>query len=134
MNRRTVFLIFCSFLMYANCNQFDDSAKIKEDQKIQDRNRILLSVVRTNQIPNVDCIYCTNTQAFQGNCTCYTSIRLDTCQGLATGPGKSNSQKISCSSLISEGIWVPSGGTSFSCSFATCPPEAYRAAFTSNGR
>ncbi|UYM84327.2 hypothetical protein MY148_12905 [Leptospira borgpetersenii] len=79
-----------------------------------------------------DCIYCTDTQAFRGNCSCFTNIPIWSCQGYSAGRQKSNSVKISCEDLTSEGIWSedPENKGTKSCSYLTCPPKAYRAAFT----
>ncbi|EKR89594.1 hypothetical protein [Leptospira santarosai] len=82
-----------------------------------------------------DCIYCTDTQAFHGNCSCFTNIPVWSCQGYSAGRQKSNSVKVSCEDLTSKGIWFenPENEKVKSCSYTTCPPEAYRAAFTPDG-
>ncbi|EPG75178.1 hypothetical protein LEP1GSC058_0091 [Leptospira fainei serovar Hurstbridge str. BUT 6] len=125
---RTIILLI--FLLHLpNCSSDPAAEKRRKDNQRQS----LMSLI-ANQNLKADCVYCTNTQAFQGNCSCYVDIPVGTCQGISTGTGKSNSYKISCSDLTSTGIWTTDGGGNSSCTFLTCPPEAYRAAFTSNGR
>ncbi|TGL92788.1 hypothetical protein EHQ76_19665 [Leptospira barantonii] len=82
-----------------------------------------------------DCVYCTDTQAFQGNCSCFTNIPVWSCQGRSSGRQKSNSVKVSCADLTAKGVWTedPENSGAKSCSYLTCPPEAYRAAFTPDG-
>ncbi|XDD51086.1 hypothetical protein AB3N59_04720 [Leptospira sp. WS92.C1] len=106
--------------------------KDKEDSEKDQLNRLLASAF--NQTRS-DCVYCTDTQAFQGNCTCHTNIPVWSCEGYSTGRQKSNSIKISCEELTSKGTWTEDPNTmgAKSCSYLTCPLEAYRAAFTPDG-
>ena len=118
---RLILIIGVSFLLLGNCLQ-----DVENDNKYND--------VIVSEFLNLksDCIYCTDTQANGGTCSCYTSISVGACQGTAAGTGKSNSYLISCSDLTSSGTWVEQGGV-FHCESHTCPPEAYRAAFTPDG-
>ena len=95
-----------------------------------DSNNELLAGMALNY--RTDCIYCTDTQANNGNCSCYADITIGSCQGVAAGGGKSNSYLISCSDLITTGTWIEQGGA-FNCDSNGCPSEAYRSAFTSDG-
>ncbi|PNV74451.1 hypothetical protein [Leptospira inadai] len=93
----------------------------------------LLSELVQSKI-KADCVYCTNTQAFQGNCTCYQDIPLGTCMGIPSGTGKSNSYNITCSTLTTNGIWANVSPNAFTCTYQTCPPAAYQAAFSAQGQ
>ena len=82
--------------------------------------------------PDSDCVYCSDQQALGGSCTCYEGIKMGSCPGIASGQGKNNSYRISCEDLTSGGTWVTVSEDPpvWSCTRDTCPPEAYRAAFT----
>jgi hypothetical protein len=130
---KTFLKLFCIVLViiFAGCM----SERAKEEKKDTRKNKLyssIFSILQNNQIKS-DCIYCDNTRAFLGSCSCYKSIAVSTCQGLTTGTGKSNSYKIYCDDLISKGAWTNQNNV-FICNFSGCPPEAYRAAFTSDGR
>ncbi|PJZ51792.1 hypothetical protein [Leptospira adleri] len=113
--------------------------KDKEEHDKDQTIRLLASALNETK---ADCVYCTDTQAFQGNCTCFTQIPVWSCQGYSQGRQKSNSVKISCEDLTSKGLWTngkPEGQEETtepipakSCTYLTCPLEAYRAAFTSD--
>lgn len=124
------FLIFTLLILaVASCGSDPNTEK----EKKANQKQTLLSLVAEGQTKS-DCVYCTNTRAFEGNCSCYKDISVLSCSGLPAGPGKSNSYKVSCDELTTLGTWAESGPDSFSCSFLTCPPEAYRAAFTAEGK
>lgn len=118
-------------LLFSQCENARE--KEKKNRQSYNRNTALFSILQRNQITS-DCIYCDNTRAFNGNCTCYFSIPLATCDGMNAGTGKSNSTKISCSELVSTGVWAIHSDTLAICNYTGCPPEAYRAAFTAYGR
>ncbi|RHX86990.1 hypothetical protein [Leptospira stimsonii] len=120
--------------------------KDKEEHNKDQTIRLLASAFNETK---ADCVYCTDTQAFQGSCTCFTQIPVWSCQSYSSGRQKSNSVKISCEDLTSKGIWTDNESSegeeegeeeessetakptpAKSCSYLTCPPEAYRAAFT----
>ncbi|WP_207761477.1 hypothetical protein [Leptospira perolatii] len=100
----------------------------EENQKEQ-----LLSIL-TNSNNRADCVYCSDTQAFGGNCSCYSNIPVLSCMGMPSGAAKSNSYKVSCANLVTLGTWFRINSNTYSCNYQTCPPEAYRAAFTQEGR
>lgn len=102
----------------------------KEKESARNANALLFLL---NSESTSDCIFCTDTQANQGNCTCYSKITLGTCQGFSLGKGKSNSYRISCEALVSKGIWTLLDDGSQFCPYQSCPVEAYRAAFTAFG-
>ncbi|WP_061247207.1 hypothetical protein [Leptospira noguchii] len=102
-----------------------------EEKKVNQDLMIRLLANTFNETRS-DCVYCTDTQAFQGNCSCFSNIPVLSCQGYSSGRQKSNSIRISCQNLTSKGIWFEDSGAK-SCSFLSCPPEAYRAAFTPDG-
>ncbi|MBM9499088.1 hypothetical protein JWG44_02320 [Leptospira sp. 201903071] len=116
--------------------------KDKDEHDKDQTTRLLASAFNETK---ADCVYCTDTQAFQGNCTCFTQIPVWSCQGYSQGRQKSNSVKVSCEDLTSKGLWTntkPEGEESSetaepvppkTCTYLTCPPEAYRAAFTPDG-
>ncbi|MDV6237291.1 hypothetical protein CH379_016785 [Leptospira ellisii] len=119
-----VLIIFCFSIIFCQ----EEKGRYEKDEF----NRLLANAfVQTRS----DCVYCTDTQAFQGNCTCFTQIPVWSCQGYSSGRQKSNSVKISCEDLTSKGIWTedPENTGVKSCTYLTCPPEAYRAAFTPDG-
>lgn len=127
---KTKLIIICLILATLSFCTLKNNEKKREDNN--KRNQLFLAMV--NSSVTSDCIYCTNTQAFQGSCTCYSNIRLGACTGLSSGPAKSNSYKINCKEMTSSGIWhTNESEQSFICTYTTCPPEAYRAAFTANG-
>ncbi|MCB1191956.1 MAG: hypothetical protein H7A23_15560 [Leptospiraceae bacterium] len=115
-----------------NCNTYNQH-QARKREKEKSNNSLILSLIIENQTTS-DCIYCDNTRAFSGNCTCYSSITVGTCNGKNSGQGKSNSIKVSCSELTSIGVWTQLNDETFYCNFTSCPPEAYRAAFTNDGR
>ncbi|MBM9579032.1 hypothetical protein JWG45_17940 [Leptospira sp. 201903070] len=116
----------------------------KKDKDEYDKDQSIRLLASAFNETKADCVYCTDTQAFQGNCTCFTQIPVWSCQGYSSGRQKSNSVKISCEDLTSKGLWTdneasaeesessetPKPTPAKSCSYLTCPPEAYRAAFT----
>ncbi|AKP25299.1 conserved hypothetical protein [Leptospira interrogans serovar Manilae] len=104
-----------------------------EDKKNnQDLIRLLANTFNETRS---DCVYCTDTQAFQGSCSCFSNIPIWSCQGYSSGRQKSNSIRISCEDLTSKGVWFEDSDNqgAKSCTFLSCPPEAYRAAFTPDG-
>ncbi|AVQ11759.1 Uncharacterized protein XB16_1427 [Leptospira santarosai] len=107
----------------------------QKDEHKYDRDLLIRLLAGAFNETLSDCIYCTDTQAFRGNCSCFTNIPVWSCQGYSVGRQKSNSVKISCEDLTSKGIWFenPENEKVKSCSYTTCPPEAYRAAFTPDG-
>ncbi|MBW0435940.1 hypothetical protein HGB47_20235 [Leptospira yasudae] len=116
----------------------------QKDKEEYDRDQAIRLLASAFNETKADCVYCTDTQAFQGNCTCFTEIPVWSCQGYSSGRQKSNSIKVSCADLTSKGIWTgstevsedpdaPKATEAKSCSYLTCPPEAYRAAFTPDG-
>ncbi|WP_246052317.1 hypothetical protein [Leptospira idonii] len=122
-------LTLIHLIIFYSCSTENEAKKKEEANK---KNQIFLGIVNSANLS--DCVYCTNTQAFQGSCTCYSNIPIGTCSGLSSGPAKSNSYKISCTELTSSGVWfISDDGKSHTCLYTTCPPEAYRAAFTANG-
>ncbi|TGK12354.1 hypothetical protein EHO60_08875 [Leptospira fletcheri] len=122
------------FFLFLSASAYCTSDPQTEKNREANRKQTLLSLI-VNKGVTADCVYCSNTQAFQGSCSCYTNIPVLTCQGLPSGNGKSNSYKISCADLVSGGgIWTQDGAGNSSCNYLTCPPEAYRAAFTAEGR
>ncbi|MFB5651805.1 hypothetical protein ACE5IS_14245 [Leptospira wolffii] len=124
---------FVIFFLFLPLLSFCQSDSIGEKEKKANQKQTLLSLA-TGGTGKSDCVYCSNTRAFEGNCSCYKDIALLTCAGLPAGPAKSNSYKVSCNELTSVGAWTESGPDSFSCTYLTCPAEAYRAAFTSEGK
>ncbi|WP_039927592.1 hypothetical protein [Leptospira vanthielii] len=125
----SLLLIVTSLLILFSCLMENETKKKEETNK---KNQIFLAIVSSSLTS--DCIYCTNTQAFQGSCTCYSDISVGTCTGLLSGPAKSNSYKVTCEDITSSGVWqTTEDGKSSTCIYATCPPEAYRAAFTAIG-
>ncbi|TGK00263.1 hypothetical protein EHQ53_09840 [Leptospira langatensis] len=102
---------------------------LTEKEKKAYEQQSLLSMATDGNVRS-DCVYCSNTQAFQGSCSCYQNIPVFSCAGIPSGGGKSNSYKISCSNLTKLGIWAKVSANAYSCTYLTCPPEAYRAAFT----
>ncbi len=122
-------ILFSILVLIFSCT----SDPVAEKEKKANQKQTLLSLA-TNGGAKADCVYCSNTQAFQGSCSCYSDIPVLTCAGLPAGLAKSNSYKISCSELTNLGFWVQTSPDSHSCGFQTCPPEAYRAAFTAEGQ
>ncbi|AOP33190.1 hypothetical protein A0128_04560 [Leptospira tipperaryensis] len=107
----------------------------QKDKDEYDRDQVSRLLAGAFNETKADCIYCTDTQAFQGNCSCYKQIPVWSCQGYSSGRKKSNSVKVSCDDLTTKGIWTedPEQTGAKSCTYLTCPPEAYRAAFTPDG-
>lgn len=132
MKIKLTFLILFLLIAANGCNAYNHH---KERSK-EKRNSNLASILSfaLKDLPTADCIYCDNTRSMNGNCTCFTSVPVTRCTGMNVGQGKSNSYKISCSNLISTGVWANQNETTFYCNYTTCPPEAYRAAFTADGR
>jgi hypothetical protein len=126
--------ILCLSIIIAaiNCNAYNHHKNRKKEK--QHSNLVTLISLSLKNTPTVDCIYCDNTRAMNGNCTCYHSIPVASCTGMTTGEGKSNSNKISCSTLTSTGVWASRNDNTFYCNYTGCPPEAYRSAFTADGR
>ena len=113
-------LLIYLFFIFLSCTEQNNSPR--EEEKILS----FLSEIKS------DCIYCTNTQAFAGDCTCFEAIAVGSCAGMSSGEGKSNSYKISCQNLTAAGFWTTVPGGKF-CMSSGCPPEAYRAAFSETG-
>ncbi|EMJ97053.1 hypothetical protein [Leptospira alstonii] len=107
----------------------------QKDKKEYDDDQLIRLLASAFLESRSDCVYCTDTQAFQGNCSCFSNIPVWSCQGYSAGRQKSNSVKVSCEDLTSKGVWseVPGDDGTKSCSYLTCPPEAYRAAFSPDG-
>ncbi|WP_061249919.1 hypothetical protein [Leptospira alstonii] len=107
----------------------------QKDKKEYDDDQLIRLLASAFLESRSDCVYCTDTQAFQGNCSCFSNIPVWSCQGYSAGRQKSNSVKVSCEDLTSKGVWseVPGDDETKSCSYLTCPPEAYRAAFSPDG-
>ncbi|WP_061271180.1 hypothetical protein [Leptospira interrogans] len=105
-----------------------------EDKK-NNQDLMIRLLANTFNETRSDCVYCTDTQTFQGSCSCFSNIPIWSCQGYSSGRQKSNSIRISCEDLTSKGVWFEDSDNqgAKSCSFLSCPPEAYRAAFTPDG-
>ena len=101
------------------------------DKKSEQTNEKLLYAA-LDQVHS-DCIYCSNTQAMGGSCSCLEQVSIGSCAGKASGTGKSSSYHVSCSDLTQEGIWARIADNASFCESRSCPLEAYRAAFTENG-
>ncbi|MEI1278868.1 hypothetical protein V6Z05_11110 [Leptospira venezuelensis] len=128
MNFRYFTLYIIIILLYSSCTYDPQTKKEKEDYQNQS---LISAALNGNQ--KSDCVYCSDTRAFEGNCSCYKQIPVFSCAGIPSGKGKSNSYKISCDELVKLGTWTQASSDSYSCSYLTCPPEAYRAAFTEEG-
>ncbi|MGJ4747774.1 hypothetical protein ACQV5M_15545 [Leptospira sp. SA-E8] len=126
--RYFTFYISIIFLIFS-CTSDPQTEKEKEDYQNQS---LISAALNGNQ--RSDCVYCSDTRAFEGNCSCYKQIPVFSCAGIPSGKGKSNSYKISCDELVGLGTWAQASSDSYSCSYLTCPPEAYRAAFTEEGK
>lgn len=109
-------------LSFISCNQSDSSEEKMEKLILQG------VLIETNPIYS-DCVYCTNPQNYQGTCTCYHNVKIGSCPGVSSGELKSNSYRVSCSELESKGKWEKIDSESSSCTYLTCPPEAYQSAF-----
>ncbi|PJZ77005.1 hypothetical protein [Leptospira neocaledonica] len=129
MNFKCFILYVFAILLLVSCSSDPQTEKEKEDYQ----NQSLISAA-LNRNQRSDCVYCSDTRAFEGNCSCYKQIPVFSCAGIPTGKGKSNSYKISCDELVELGTWTQTSSNSYSCSYLTCPPEAYRAAFTEEGK
>lgn len=129
MNKRYISLYIFLILFIFSCSSDPNTEKDKENYQ----NQSLISAA-LNGSQRSDCVYCSDTRAFEGNCSCYKQIPVFSCAGIPSGEGKSNSYKISCDELIEGGSWTQVSSDSYSCSYLTCPPEAYQAAFTAEGK
>ncbi|EMJ97125.1 hypothetical protein AB3N61_03945 [Leptospira sp. WS58.C1] len=129
MDFRSFTLSIFIILLFSYCTSDPQTQKEKEDYQ----NQSLISAA-LNGDQRSDCVYCSDTRAFEGNCSCYKQIPVFSCAGIPSGKGKSNSYKISCDELVELGTWTQVSSDSYSCSYLTCPPEAYRAAFTEEGK
>ena len=125
-NLITSIIILISFFQ---CSTDTDLEKSKNNSK---KTSLYFTLIE-NEIKS-DCLFCSDTQAFEGSCTCYENISLGSCMGMSTGRAKSNSYRISCESLTSKGYWINTSDGIYSCIYKSCPPEAYQAAFTAGGK
>lgn len=124
-------IFFLAFGFISNCDIINRTELDKKEKQSARNANTLLFLLNTEATS--DCIFCTDTQANQGSCSCYSNISLGTCQGLTQGKGKSNSYRISCEALTEIGIWTSLEDESKFCPYQSCPVEAYRAAFTTFG-
>ncbi|EMO75653.1 hypothetical protein LEP1GSC127_0200 [Leptospira kirschneri str. 200801925] len=74
----------------------------QNEEKKQNQDLIIRLLANSLNETRSDCVYCTDTQAFQGNCSCFSNIPVGSCQGYSSGRQKSNSIRISCENLTYE--------------------------------
>jgi hypothetical protein len=125
-------LLYTIYLSAFGCTAYNLHKDSKREN--QKSNLITILSLTDKNAPTADCIYCDNTRAMNGNCTCFSSIPVGSCIGMNSGQGKSNSYKISCNDLESVGVWVKLNNSTVTCHYSGCPIEAYRSAFTADGR